>query len=84
VLGDPHRNQGVRMSRIKIIERDAQIDQTNLTRYENQGLTLISVNRGDKKFRAPNDFTVICPWVYHFRIAGEKLHGDKGRSGTFM
>lgn len=63
------------MSRIKIIERDEQIEEKVLTRYERQGLVLISVNRGNKKFRAPNDFTMVLPWVYHFRIEGSTGEG---------
>jgi hypothetical protein len=61
------------MSRIKIITRDEQIDEKMLTRYERQGLTLISVNhvKGSRPIDNGSgweEYEKTTSWVYHFRI----------------
>jgi len=60
---------------IKIIKSDFPFDEETLTRYESQGLTLISVNHvvtseyvqgiGPESFKHD-----VVRWTYHFRVSG--------------
>lgn len=77
------------MSRIKIVTKEKALDEVTLTRYENQGLTLIAVNhvKGSRLIDDGSgweEYENTTSWVYHFRVAGEKMHGERGRTGTFM
>ncbi len=59
---------------IRIIKSDYSFDETTLTRYESQGLTLISVNHvvtseyvqgiGPEAFKHD-----VVRWIYHFRVS---------------
>lgn len=62
------------MGRIKIVEKDHELDEETLTAYENQGLELIAVNHV-RSMEYPvwlgigTDTKVEKHrWVYHFRI----------------
>jgi hypothetical protein len=74
---------------IKIVREDHELGEDRLNQLEAQGLTLISVNyvKGAKLVDDGHgwvDDIKTTTWVYHFRSAAQKLHGDRGRTGTFM
>ena len=61
------------MSRIKIIKSDYEFDEATLNRYENQGLTLISVNPVTTHEYPPQMMLgeskqEVVRWTYHFRV----------------
>jgi hypothetical protein len=73
---------------IKIIREDHELDEDRLNMLEAQGLTLISVNhvKGSRRLDDDSgwvDYEKTTTWVYHFSSAVKKLHGDRGRTGTF-
>jgi hypothetical protein len=73
---------------IKIIREDHELGEDRLNMLEAQGLTLISVNhvKGSRRIDDDSgweDYEKTTTWVYHFRSAAQKLHGDRGRTGSF-
>jgi hypothetical protein len=68
------------VSRIKILRFTDELDEKTLTRYENQGLVLISVNHAEKMKvvkGAPLGCSTVkyTEWIYHFRIPNRSVDG---------
>jgi hypothetical protein len=72
---------------IKIIKSKTELSEDRLNQLEAQGLTLISANcavTSEYGNMSPMGMSFkhdVTRWTYHFRCAGEKLHGDRGRNG---